>query len=682
MAVAMDNAILENILRQVRPLIGQGKVADYIPALATVDGSRLGIAICTVDGQLFQAGDAQERFSIQSISKVLSLVVAMRHYSEEEIWQRVGKDPSGSPFNSLVQLEMEQGIPRNPFINAGALVVCDMLQGRLSAPRQRMLEVVRGLSGVSDISYDTVVARSEFEHSARNAAIAWLMKSFGNFHHDVTTVLQNYFHYCALKMICVELARTFVFLANQGKAIHIDEPVVTPMQARQINALMATSGMYQNAGEFAWRVGLPAKSGVGGGIVAIVPHEMAIAVWSPELDDAGNSLAGIAVLEHSEYDEFLKLAHNPEMRFVFSNTTEAGISYHAGDKFDDAPAVSYPAKLTRLLFERFSHFNGALDKGWIIIPCELIDYNGDALRELVLRYAQEWALPEAFIQWLDQANSFCSTLVDRIVTGYPRDEVAKLEEELGYHDGFLDTAEHFYLFVIQGPKSLATELRLDKYPLNVLIVDDIKPYKERKVAILNGAHTALVPVAFQAGLDTVGEAMNDAEICAFVEKAIYEEIIPVLDLPRDELESFASAVTGRFRNPYIKHQLLSIALNGMTKFRTRILPQLLAGQKANGTLPARLTFALAALIAFYRGERNGETYPVQDDAHWLERYQQLWSQHRDRVIGTQELVAIVLAEKDHWEQDLTQVPGLVEQVANDLDAILEKGMREAVRLLC
>ncbi|HEA0452542.1 TPA: glutaminase B [Escherichia coli] len=298
MAVAMDNAILENILRQVRPLIGQGKVADYIPALATVDGSRLGIAICTVDGQLFQAGDAQERFSIQSISKVLSLVVAMRHYSEEEIWQRVGKDPSGSPFNSLVQLEMEQGIPRNPFINAGALVVCDMLQGRLSAPRQRMLEVVRGLSGVSDISYDTVVARSEFEHSARNAAIAWLMKSFGNFHHDVTTVLQNYFHYCALKMSCIELARTFVFLANQGKAIHIDEPVVTPMQARQINALMATSsGMYQNAGEFAWRVGLPAKSGVGGGIVAIVPHEMAIAVWSPELDDAGNSLAGIAVLE-------------------------------------------------------------------------------------------------------------------------------------------------------------------------------------------------------------------------------------------------------------------------------------------------------------------------------------------------------------------------------------------------
>ena len=385
---------------------------------------------------------------------------------------------------------------------------------------------------------------------------------------------------------------------------------------------------------------------------------------------------------YDQYDAFLTLAHNPDMRFVFSNTTEAGISYHAADKFDDAPAVSYPAKLTRLLFERFSHFNGAADKGWIIIPCELIDYNGETLRELVLRYAQEWALPQAFIQWLNDANSFCSTLVDRIVTGYPRDEVTSLEAQLGYHDGFIDTAEHFYLFVIQGPKSLAAELRLDKFPLNVLIVDDIKPYKERKVAILNGAHTALVPVAFQAGLDTVGEAMNDAEICAFVEKAIYEEIIPVLDLPREELESFASAVTGRFRNPYIKHQLLSIALNGMTKYRTRILPQLLAGQQATGQLPARLTFALAALIAFYRGERHGERYPVQDDAHWLTRYQQLWSQHHDKQIDTRSLVEAVLSESNHWEQDLTEVTGLVEQVTLDLDAILHQGMRDAVKPLC
>ncbi len=200
--------------------------------------------------------------------------MAMNHYQEEEIWQRVGKDPSGQPFNSLLQLEIEQGKPRNPFINAGALVVCDMLQSRLSAPRQRMLEIVRRLSGVADIAYDPVVARSEFEHSARNAAIAWLMKSFGNFHNDVATVLQNYFHYCSLEMSCVELARTFLFLADRGIAPHLDAPVIAPIQSRQVNALMMTSGMYQNAGESpgalacrrirTWRRD-----------VAIVPQEMA-----------------------------------------------------------------------------------------------------------------------------------------------------------------------------------------------------------------------------------------------------------------------------------------------------------------------------------------------------------------------------------------------------------------------
>ena len=266
MATVMNNAMLDAILAEVRPLIGRGKVADYIPALARVSGEKLGVAICTVDGQHYSAGDAHERFSIQSISKVLSLVVAMNHYQEEEIWQRVGKDPSGQPFNSLLQLEIEQGKPRNPFINAGALVVCDMLQSRLSAPRQRMLEIVRRLSGVGDIAYDPVVARSEFDHSARNAAIAWLMKSFGNFHNDVATVLQNYFHYCSLEMSCVELARTFLFLADRGIAPHLETPVIAPIQSRQVNALMMTSGMYQNAGEFAWRVGLPAKSGVSGGL--------------------------------------------------------------------------------------------------------------------------------------------------------------------------------------------------------------------------------------------------------------------------------------------------------------------------------------------------------------------------------------------------------------------------------
>lgn len=381
---------------------------------------------------------------------------------------------------------------------------------------------------------------------------------------------------------------------------------------------------------------------------------------------------------YRQFDEYLALARDANIRFMFSNTTEAGIAWNEADQFNDAPPSSFPAKLTRLLFERFEHFDGAADKGWVLLPCELIDYNGEALRELVLRYASHWQLPAEFTQWLTENNTFCSTLVDRIVTGYPRDEVAALQTELGYQDSFLDTAEYFYLFVIQGPKELAQELRLDKLDLNVRIVDDIKPYKERKVAILNGAHTALVPVAYLSGLDTVGQTMDDAQISSFVEKTITEEIVPVLDLPEDELLSFSQAVLSRFRNPFIQHQLLSIALNSMTKFRTRILPQLLTYQQQQGKLPPRLTFALAALMAFYRGERDGQTYPLQDDAHWLELYSTLWSGVKHNDITLAELVNKVLSDATHWGQDLTAVPQLAAQVTEQLQTIIESGMRAAV----
>ncbi|PWC15517.1 tagaturonate reductase [Brenneria roseae subsp. roseae] len=407
-------------------------------------------------------------------------------------------------------------------------------------------------------------------------------------------------------------------------------------------------------------------------------NEQGDAVREPRLIRSVNREINV----YRQFDDYLALAHDPNIRFVFSNTTEAGISYSADDSFSDAPPTSFPAKLTRLLYERFRHFDGAADKGWVLLPCELIDYNGVALKELVLRYANQWELAPAFVAWLNESNTFCSTLVDRIVTGYPRAEVNELQQELGYQDTFLDTAEYFYLFVIQGPQWLAEELRLNKLNLNVRIVDDIKPYKERKVAILNGAHTALVPVAFLAGLDTVGESMNDAQISRFVEKTIAEEIVPVLDLPHDELMSFAQAVLSRFRNPFIQHQLLSIALNGMTKFRTRILPQLLAYRERQGELPPRLTFALAALITFYRGERNGESYPLQDDAHWLERYSALWLGVKDNTVSLSELVTVVLSDAGHWEQDLTQVPGLAAQVTQQVQTIVERGMRSAVEDYC
>ncbi|MBP2168385.1 tagaturonate reductase [Erwinia toletana] len=384
---------------------------------------------------------------------------------------------------------------------------------------------------------------------------------------------------------------------------------------------------------------------------------------------------------YRQFDQFLALARDERIRLVFSNTTEAGIAYDDADRLEDTPANSFPAKLTRLLYERFKHFNAAADKGWIILPCELIDDNGAALKALVLRYAQQWQLPAAFTQWLEQHNTFCSTLVDRIVTGYPQDEAEQIFQQLGYRDDYLDTGEVYYQFVIQGPAWLQQELRLDRFPLNVRLVDDIKPYKEQKVAILNGAHTALVPLAYLAGLDTVGEAMNDEDIAAFVDRMLRDEIIPTLDLPAAQLHAFADAVLSRFRNPFIRHQLLSIALNSMTKFRTRLLPQLLVSQQQQGHWPRRLTFAFAALLVFYRGQRHGETFSLQDDAHWLERFATLWPQLDRGEITPQQLVETVLADKTHWQQDLTQLPGLVAAVTEHLQIIVERGTRAAAQQL-
>ncbi|WP_317918064.1 glutaminase B [Vibrio sp. MACH09] len=288
---------LIDIVNDAKLYIGKGKVADYIPALARVSNNKLGIAVCLPSGEIVKAGDADETFSIQSISKVLCLTLAMALYKPEEMWHRVGKEPSGQAFNSMIQLELEQGIPRNPFINAGAIVVCDLLFSRLSAPKQRLLEFVRQLSGDQHIVYDKIVAASEMMHSDRNAAIAYLMRSFGNFNNDVIPVLNNYFHACALKMSCVELAKTFSYLANDGISCQTNQRVVSSLQTKQLNALLATCGLYDGAGDFAYRVGVPGKSGVGGGIIAVIPREMTIAVWSPELDKSGNSMAGTAALE-------------------------------------------------------------------------------------------------------------------------------------------------------------------------------------------------------------------------------------------------------------------------------------------------------------------------------------------------------------------------------------------------
>ncbi len=288
--------ILEDIRRDVHPLVGQGRVADYIPALARVPADRFGMALQVIGGPLFRVGDADVPFSIQSLSKVFALTLALQSVGEA-LWERVGREPSGNPFNSLVQLEYERGIPRNPFINAGALVVADVVLAHASDARRAVLDLVRSVSGNTTVAYDAEVARSERAWGDRNAALAHFLKSFGNLHGDVDAVLDAYVHQCALSMNCVDLARAFQYLAHGGVNPFTGERLMTPSLTKRTNALMLTCGVYDAAGDFAYRVGLPGKSGVGGGIAAVLPGRWSVCVWSPGLNEHGNSLAGTLALE-------------------------------------------------------------------------------------------------------------------------------------------------------------------------------------------------------------------------------------------------------------------------------------------------------------------------------------------------------------------------------------------------
>ncbi len=288
-------AILDEIVAVLEPELGAGAVASYIPALARVSPHQLGIALRTREGEEFCAGDAATPFSIQSISKLFSLTLAMRHLGEQ-LWQRIGREPSGNPFNSLVQLESEQGVPRNPFINAGAIAVADRLVTHCANAPSDVLALLSSLSGEA-VVFDEEVAESEAASGFRNIALANFMKSFGKLDNDVAPVLDLYFHQCSAVMNCKQLARAAGFLCNDGANPLDDGPVVTERQARRINALMLTCGTYDAAGEFAFRIGLPCKSGVGGGIVAVVPDTLSLCVWSPGLDETGNSLLGMKALE-------------------------------------------------------------------------------------------------------------------------------------------------------------------------------------------------------------------------------------------------------------------------------------------------------------------------------------------------------------------------------------------------
>lgn len=381
---------------------------------------------------------------------------------------------------------------------------------------------------------------------------------------------------------------------------------------------------------------------------------------------------------YENYEDLMEIARSADLEVVVSNTTEAGIAYHEGDRLTDRPPVSFPAKVTAFLYERYKAFNGDPQKGLLFLPVELIDNNGAELKRIVLKYAEEWELGQEFTEWVNTANEFTSTLVDRIVTGYPRDEISYFEEKLGYKDNIIDTSELFNLWVIEGDKKWADKLPVHKTDANVIWTDDVKPYKKRKVRILNGAHTSTVLAAYLAGFDIVGDFMKDDTVRTFMNDVIYKEVIPTLDLPKEELESFAAAVNDRFANPYIKHNLLDIALNSCSKFNARCLPSLLGYVEEKGKLPKCLTFSLAAFIKFYQGEwkdgvytgtrKDGTQYPLRDDEAVIRFFADAWAEN-----DAEKTAESVLSNKDFWSgKDLTEVPGLKDAVAGYLKEMDKK----------
>lgn len=389
---------------------------------------------------------------------------------------------------------------------------------------------------------------------------------------------------------------------------------------------------------------------------------------------------------YTDFEGYLDNAKNPDLRYIVSNTTEAGIAYEPDNRFDDAPPKSFPAKLTRFLFERFKYFGTEKGKGFVVLSCELIDNNGAELKKCVSRYADLWKLGDEFSRWLDEENIFCSTLVDRIVTGYPRAEAQQINEENGYEDKLLDTAEVFGFWVIEGPSSLENELPFKKAGLPVIIVDDHSPYKKRKVRILNGAHTSMVLAAYLAGKNIVRECMDEEYILNYMKKTMFEEIIPTLTLPEEELLAFVRDVIERFKNPYINHELLAISLNSVSKWRARVLPSMKAYYEKYGKLPSGIVFSFAALMAFYQGNeikngalmgnRAGEEYRIVDDMPVLEFFA-----NNSTSLSKVKLAEAFASREDFFGEDLTKYDGFVSSVAQYLEDIDKNGIGTVIKEL-
>lgn len=379
---------------------------------------------------------------------------------------------------------------------------------------------------------------------------------------------------------------------------------------------------------------------------------------------------------YASFNAYLELGEIESLDIVISNTTEAGIRFDESDNLEDAPAGSFPAKLTQLMYRRYKHFKGAIDKGYTILPCELIEKNADALKIAVLKYAELWDLGADFIYWVNAANSFHNTLVDRIVPGFPKANTEEYKRLAGYDDQLMVAAEYFHLWIIEASPELEAKIPFGASGLNVKLVEDLTPYRERKVKVLNASHTAMCPVSLLYGKQTVRETVEDDFTNMFIEDMLYGEILPTVNMDDAEKRQFAADVLERFKNPSINHLLSSIALNSVSKFKVRNLPSLLDYIDQYKNVPQNLTFSLAALIVFYKGVYNQKPTAVNDDASVVSFFKNAW-----RNDGYHAVARAVLSNEDLWDLDLTAVEGLHDAVATFVEAIDKYGIEEGYNLL-
>ena len=451
-----------------------------------------------------------------------------------------------------------------------------------------------------------------------------------------------------------------------------------------------------------------AKTNFNGSVVVVQPIDKGMVEWLNGQDclyhvnlqgrlngEPVNSLERIDVISralnpYSQNAAFMALAEQPDIRFIISNTTEAGITFDPSCKFTDAPASAYPGKLVQLLYRRYKTFNGCPSKGLILMPCELIFLNGHHLKECIYQYIELWkedlgADYEGFKEWFTKYNYVCATLVDRIVPGFPRKDIAAIQEKVGYNDNLVVQAEIFHLWVIEKPENMTIEQLREEFPaekagLHVLIAESEKPYHERKVTLLNGPHTVLSPVAYLSGINIVRDACNDPVIGQYIHKVQFEELMETLNLPMDELRQFASDVLERFNNPYVDHQVTSIMLNSFPKFETRDLPGLKTYLERKGELPKGLVLGLAAIITYYKGGTRADGAPIQpnDAQEIMDLLSQLWATGDLRKVAEGVLGATYIIWKES-KQDLNTIPGLTDMVEGFLRDIQDKGMVETVK---